>query len=196
MSNLFVFEGPDEVGKTTVVSALIKELNLLGKKCIQLSFPGKEANTLGDHIYKLHHDPSLYSIDNMTPLSLQILHVAAHADMVERKILPLLKNNTIILLDRYWWSTWVYGITSGIPLNNMQALIDLEKSFWENIFPSVLFLFSRSESKSSDRLKKVYAELAASENNKYPIINYENNNTVSHAVSVILPKILDMLETI
>lgn len=190
MNNLFVFEGPDDVGKTTIVSKLEQKLLSIGKNCIQLSFPGRDLDTLGWHIYQVHHNPSLYNIDTMTPLSLQILHVAAHADVVERKILPLLKKEkTIILLDRYWWSTWAYGFVSNIPKSHLNALINLEKSFWNNIIPKGLFLFSRSNSNASEHLVQAYNELASMENSYYPIINLENNGTIDDAINKILPYI-------
>ena len=187
MNNFFVFEGPDEVGKTTVISALEKRLIETGKNCISFSFPGRENSTLGGHIYELHHNLSLFKINEITPLSLQILHVAAHADIVERKILSLLEEQkTVILLDRYWWSTWVYGVTSGIPKKQLKALIDLEKTFWNNIYPTQLFLFSRPASDSPSNLTQAYNELALLEHENHPIINLINNGTVDDAVNSIL----------
>ena len=178
MNNFFVFEGPDEVGKTTVVSALEKKLRAMGKE------------TLGFHIYQIHHNPNEYNIKTMTALSLQILHVAAHADVVERKIIPLIEKGVIVLLDRYWWSTWVYGITSNILKKNLDALIELEKSFWNNINPTILFLFSRKKNKPSNTLVSAYKDLACREKNSYPIVYLENNGTVDDAVNNILKYIL------
>lgn len=190
MNNFFVFEGPDEVGKTTIVSAVENKLREMGKNCIQLSFPGRDPETLGLQIYQIHHNPSAYNIRKMTALSLQILHVAAHADVVERKILPLIEKGIIVLLDRYWWSTWVYGITSNIPQKNLDALIELEKSFWNKIDPTTLFLFSRKNNNPSNILVSAYQDLACREKNSYPIVNLENNGTVDDAVNNILKYIL------
>jgi thymidylate kinase len=77
---LFVFEGPDGVGKTTLSKAFSDHLNATGIQCDYLSFPGRETGSLGRHIYELHHDPDRFGIRAVDPASLQLLHIAAHID--------------------------------------------------------------------------------------------------------------------
>jgi dTMP kinase len=62
---------------------------------------------------------------------LQTLHVAAHLDAIERKILPALEAGTWVILDRYWWSTWVYGIEQGISSTYLEPVIKAEQARWE-----------------------------------------------------------------
>ena len=61
---LIVFEGPDGVGKSTLSLALADRLRARGLPCQHLSFPGKDAGTVGRLVYEVHHDPAKYSIVN------------------------------------------------------------------------------------------------------------------------------------
>src|SRR5690242_21910735 len=55
---LFVFEGPDGTGKSTLVSSVKRALTQdLRHPVTALAFPGREPGTLGHHVYALHHDP-------------------------------------------------------------------------------------------------------------------------------------------
>ena len=102
---LIVFEGPDGVGKSTLSLALAKRLKATGLAYEHLSFPGKEPGTVGRLVYDVHHDPAEYGIGKITAASLQALHIAAHLDVIERRILPALAKGRWVVLDRFWWST-------------------------------------------------------------------------------------------
>ena len=75
---LYVFEGPDGVGKSALSRRFAQQLVALGTDCEYLAFPGNDEGTLGKHIYDLHHDAQRYGIRALRPASLQVLHVAAH----------------------------------------------------------------------------------------------------------------------
>ena len=141
---LFVFEGPDGVGKTSIISELNAQLNSHDLPIVNLSFPGKQDQTLGKLIYAIHHDSDSYGVSKMHPASKQILHIAAHIDSIENTIVPLLNSGKIILLDRFWWSTVVYGKSEGIKEDVLDTMIKLENYFWENKQPDGLFLLQRS----------------------------------------------------
>src|SRR5713101_3899196 len=105
--NLIIFEGPDGSGKTTLSSALAETLLAKGMDCEHLAFPGREDGSLGKQVYRVHHDPRSAGIEALTPTSLQVLHIAAHIDAIESRIFPALHAGKSIILDRFWWSTWV-----------------------------------------------------------------------------------------
>ena len=111
--HLIVFEGPDGVGKTTLARLLTRELEHRGCHCLYKSFPGQEEGSLGRLVYDIHHHPHKFGIEQMSPTSLQMLHIAAHVDAIERDIKPSLQRGHHIILDRYWWSTLAYGIVGG-----------------------------------------------------------------------------------
>lgn len=190
MAGLFVFEGPDGVGKTKIIKEVEQRLHMAGRTCVCLSFPGKEHGTLGAHIYKLHHKPAHYDVMQLSPLSLQLLHVAAHVDTIERRILPLIREGMIILLDRYWWSTWVYGIANGIPASQLGAIISMEKQVWHGVVPAALFLLSRQQSLAIPILVDTYKDLCRQESDNYPVIAIKNEDTVDSVADEVTRLVL------
>src|SRR5687767_6166927 len=114
LGKLIVFEGPDGVGKTVISAAVTEHLKALGEPTKLLTFPGREPGTLGRLIYDVHHDPAHFGVAALTPASKQALHIAAHLDAIERAIIPTLRAGRHVLLDRFWWSTWVYGTVGGM----------------------------------------------------------------------------------
>ena len=122
---LFVFEGADGVGKSTVVEKVAEKLRKSGTDVLVLSFPGREPETLGNLVYAIHHDTTSQGIHEVSPASLQILHIAAHVDCLERRILPALIRGKTVILDRYWWSTVAYGTAVGISWRILNAMIVL-----------------------------------------------------------------------
>ena len=53
--HLFVFEGPDGVGKSTLSRLFADRIKAEGVTCERMSFPGGEAGTLGKQVYDLVH---------------------------------------------------------------------------------------------------------------------------------------------
>lgn len=182
---LFVFEGPDGVGKTTITSAVAKRIEQAGHLCARVSFPGTEPGTIGQHIYKLHHAPCDYDIAQLSPLSLQLLHVAAHVDAIERRILPLIENDTTVLLDRYWWSTWAYGISNGIEEAQLEAVLAVERLVWHGVLPTTLFLLSRTQVFTTPHLNDAYQALAKRESAIYSVLQTPNDHALDDVVEQV-----------
>jgi len=74
---LFVFEGPDGVGKSELSLRFTERLARAGVSCEHLAFPGHSEATLGKLVHGIHHDSARFGIERMTATSLQLLHVAA-----------------------------------------------------------------------------------------------------------------------
>lgn len=141
--SLYVFEGPDGTGKTTLSKGFSVYLNSIGKKCSYFSFPGNSCGTLGKHIYELHHKLSDVGITKINPTSLQLLHIASHIDAIESTILPELRAGSSIVLDRFWWSTIVYGRVYGANSGSLNKLIEIEKTHWAEFQPDCIFYLKR-----------------------------------------------------
>src|SRR5215218_6817714 len=135
---LIVIEGPDGVGKSTLARELTSRLVERGINSECLAFPGNHEGTLGELVYRLHHESQVFGISKLRSTPLQVLHVAAHIDAIEATLLPTLTSGRWIVLDRYWWSTWVYGLVSGMNRAVLEALIDLERKCWGTMVPSVV----------------------------------------------------------
>ncbi len=144
LGKLFVFEGPNSVGKTSLSNRLADHYTEQGEDCLLLSFPGRMNGTIGSLIYQLHHCPSDIGVSSISPSALQIMHVAAHVDAIESQIIPALKDGRTVILDRFWWSTIVYGQLNGLPRKFLDAIIQPEIAAWGDIKPTAIFLLSRN----------------------------------------------------
>ena len=177
-SRLIVFEGPDGAGKTTLCKAIAKALRERGHDCLQISFPGIEDGTLGRHIYDLHHAPKRFAVESLSPLALQTLHVAAHVEAIKTRIRPAFTRGTTILLDRFWWSTWVYGLASGISRSRLRALLAFENRVWDDMQPTCVLLLRRE--KTSTQLTPLYEQCLAEHPANAHIL--ENNGALTDVV--------------
>src|SRR5215510_14775272 len=188
---LYVFEGPDGVGKSELSRRFAEQLAESGMDCEHLAFPGQDTGTLGKHVYELHHDAQRYNIAYLSPTSLQLLHVAAHIDTIENRIIPALNAGRTIVLDRFWWSTIVYGIVSGISHHTLDARIGLELTVWGSMQPTALFLIRRSHPVRPEPMdqwrqwRDIYGRLAAEQAKKYPVYLIYNDGPIEEAVDAL-----------
>src|SRR5271165_1978893 len=190
---LIIFEGVDAAGRKAVCAQYVSSLKDLGFSAKLLSFPGKVPRTLGSLVYTLHHDPLSVGVDRLTPASLQAFHIAAHLDAIETVILPSLESGETIELNRYWRSTWVYGIVGGSRPEILEALIEAERLASGRWQPGLLFHLTRSlplrdePAETWGRLQREYDALVKRESGKYPIFVLSNDGelklTVSRAIA-------------
>ena len=194
---LIVFEGPDGVGKSTLSLALANRLKALGLMYQHLSFPGRDEGTLGRLVYDVHHDPAQYGIEEITAASLQTLHIAAHLDAIEQRILPDLSEGHWVILDRFWWSTWVYGRVAGIERTTLDALIHVERLHWKGVQPDAVFLVDRSndsfDSHNRVQLRESYQVLYSSEKTRYPVHQIQNDKPVDESVNRVLEALQSLI---
>ena len=191
---LVVFEGPDNVGKTTLSRALLRELKDAGHSAEHYSFPGQDHGTLGHLVYRIHHCPDQLGLEEYTKTSLQLLHLAAHLDTIEQRILPALERGIHVILDRFWWSTWTYGLADDVPEEQLKHLVDLERLHWKEFRPTLLFLLSRDDASEINENAKIlrnhYESLLSREKAHYPIHIIQNNTTQDKALHELV-KIVD-----
>ena len=185
---LIVFEGPDGVGKSTLSKQLADRLREAGVPCEHLAFPGRQPGSLGRLVYDLHHDARGLGLGDVNPTSLQVLHIAAHLDAIEEQILPALRDGTWVVLDRFWWSTWVYGAAFGVPERSLEAMVALEKLHWGQVEPYVLFLVERRNGTRGGgeslprQLPERYRDLATREQLHSRVVTLDNDSSVENAL--------------
>jgi len=140
-------EGPDGSGKSSQIPALAEWLRELGYDVFTTREPG--GTQIGDQIRQVLHD-----LDNTTmhPRTEILLFLAARAQHVEEVMRPKLKNNTIVICDRYADSTLAYqGYGHGVDLEMLRKLLDFSTG---GLYPDLTILLDLDVEKGLDRRKQ------------------------------------------
>ncbi len=99
---LITIEGLDGAGKSTLADALARELAAGGARVELLREPG--GVEVSERIRELVKDPRLA----VAPRTEALLYAAARAQLVHERLLPLLRQGAIVLLDRFLDSSLAY----------------------------------------------------------------------------------------
>ena len=194
-AGIYVFEGIDNVGKTTIIQKLKQRIcETTEYNCINIAFPGNEPRTLGSLVYDIHHRMGEYFDVPISDVSLQLMHVAAHIDMIQREIVSLSKSSNIILMDRFWWSTYAYGLVGTLGGEEIvQAILTPELMCWKSISIKKIFLLEREnrereyEADKDAAIVHNYRELAKGEPKCRTI---SNNGRLDETIAKIYESIL------
>ncbi|HYC51526.1 MAG TPA: dTMP kinase [Gemmatimonadaceae bacterium] len=144
--SLIVFEGPEGVGKTTQLRLLSEWLSARGRTVVAVREPG--GTPLGDEIRRLLLDPQ----SDIAPRAESLLFMASRAQLVEREITPALESGAIVLLDRYFLSTYAYQVAGrGLPHEEIVAANRLATSA---LRPELTLLLSMPVSEGLARAAK------------------------------------------
>jgi len=182
---LVIFEGPDAAGKTTVCREVSRTLSERGISHELIHLPGNLPGTFGKFVYDLHHEPGTFSLQDLEPTSLQMLHAAAHIDTISRQIRPALDAGRWVILDRFWWSTMVYGKLTGADPQALKVLRSLAKLQWKRVSPTVAFLILRRES-CDPQIAAEYQRLLRSLRESYPRHTFANDGSIQSLVEKVL----------
>jgi hypothetical protein len=90
------------------------------------------------------------------------------------------------VLDRFWWSTWVYGRAAGVVPKVLDSLIEAEKLQWGQIVPSAVFLVERGAALRPEQpddqfevLTNLYANVSSSQTKEHEVIRLTDADVVS-----------------
>jgi len=104
LPRLVVFEGVDGSGKTTLGQLLARYYASLAPALplYQGAFPGSDPGTLGEWVYRLHHNRATDAPTPamIAPPALQLLHLAAHVDAIQSRLTPIFRRGGSVILDR------------------------------------------------------------------------------------------------
>ena len=98
---LIVFEGMDGSGKSSLAKALVSELELVGYDAIYIRNPG--STNLSEKVRDI-----VLSTDNLTDDERALLFTTAMINTLREQVVPALKNNKIVIMDRYYHSLYIY----------------------------------------------------------------------------------------
>jgi dTMP kinase len=119
---IIVIEGIDQAGKGTQSNLLqsgllINALKFSGNVCTVMDFPDY-TTPIGQEIRAF--------LDGKRNYTLETKHVLMSANRWEKKkeIESLIENGTIIIMNRYYQSNLVYGVSNGL---NLKWLLNLDK---------------------------------------------------------------------
>ncbi|MDP1711938.1 MAG: hypothetical protein Q8K86_05725 [Candidatus Nanopelagicaceae bacterium] len=169
---LIIFEGPDAVGKSTIMESVAEWLRIRFEHPIVVHNPG--ATKVGQQVRTMTKDPDA----KIYPITEQTLMFADYAAQVEEIIIP--NRDRWILMDRHnYISGLVYGKANGLSteyITNMYSLLKQKidvcffflcdpKVIEERRKKDVMRRACRFEARGEEFLTKVvkgYAEVAAS----------------------------------
>jgi dTMP kinase len=176
---LITVEGVDGAGKTTLVEALARELDV-----VVLREPG--GVELSERIRALVKDPGL----DVHPRAEALLYAAARAQLVAERLEPLLAAGRAVLLDRFVDSSLAYqGAGRGLGVEQVRDLnlfatggLKPDRTLLLRIDPAAGLARAGGRGVVADRLERerpeffaaiarAYDELAAAEPERFAVID-------------------------
>ena len=133
---LIVLEGAEGAGKTTQIRLLAERLTVGGIQCVAVREPG--GTPVGDDIREILLQPE----QEITPGTEALLFMASRAELVSREIVPSLQKGMVVLVDRFFLSTYAYQIFGrGLPEPEIRAANRLATA---GLVPDLTLLFDLS----------------------------------------------------
>ncbi|WP_422397540.1 dTMP kinase [Spiroplasma endosymbiont of Labia minor] len=141
------FEGIDGSGKTTIIKLLIDKIRQRGYDVISTREPG------GDEIAEQIRNVVLdVNNKNMSPWAEALLYIAARKQHLDSTIIPALKNNKIVICDRFMDSTTVYqGFARGL---GMEEVDEIQRIVLNHATPDVTIFFDINPDQARQRINE------------------------------------------
>ena len=114
---IIVVEGTDKAGKGTQSRLLINALKISGIRCAKMDFP--------DYTTAIGQEIGAF-LDGRRNYTMEVKHMLLSANRWEKKneIERMIKKDTIIIMNRYYQSNIVYGVSHDLGL---EWLLNLDK---------------------------------------------------------------------
>lgn len=116
-----LFEGPDGCGKSSMVEATRRHLEVKGMEAVFVQDPG--GTPIGQQLRKVLLNKDNAEMCAMTEL---LLYVASRAQLVAETIKPALDEGKTVIADRFFLSTLVYqGVAGAMPEEQLKEIVKL-----------------------------------------------------------------------
>lgn len=141
-----VFDGPDGSGKSTQHKRFVAAARAAGLQAIEVREPG--GTEVGERIRRALLDH--LERDEMSLRCEMLLYMASRAQLCERVIGPALKQNKLVVADRFISSTLVYqGHAGGIPVSEIEAAGRIAT---QGVTPDATLIFDIDQQTAASRL--------------------------------------------
>jgi len=137
-----VFDGLDGSGQSTQAALLKEFLIQKGYQVVLTKEPTLDSEA-GKKIRQ-----ALDKIIEVEPQSLQELFTQDRKEHLEKLVIPALQQNKIVISDRYFFSTFAYGVSDGLDLDWLIKIND------EFLLPDLTFLLKVSPETCLKRIEK------------------------------------------
>ena len=144
---LITLEGIESCGKTTQAIVLEGYLNALGVDTIRVRMPG--GCEISERIRGILLDTEN---DNMATETEMLLFGAAYAQLVSEVVIPSLRDNKIVICDRYSDSMYVYqNFARRSPIKHLNMIYE---AAFQGTYPNITFLLDIPVKLSIERVKQ------------------------------------------
>lgn len=142
MALLIVFEGVEGSGKTTQTQILCDKLESVNQRAITTREPG--GTTSGELIRNIILDQ-----EDLTPMSELYLFNAARSLLIEQLVIPQLREEIHVIMDRFIYSTMAYqSYGREIPLQTVKTINEIAS---HQVVPDVIVLLDIPPQKALSR---------------------------------------------
>ena len=142
MALLIVFEGVEGSGKTTQTQILCDKLESVNQRAITTREPG--GTTSGELIRNIILDQ-----EDLTPMSELYLFNAARSLLIEQLVIPQLREEIHVIMDRFIYSTMAYqSYGREIPLQTVKTINEIAS---HQVVPDVILLLDIPPQKALSR---------------------------------------------
>ena len=143
---LIVLEGPEAVGKSTQLRRLIEWLRSSDVDVLSVREPGGTA--VGDELRRIVLDPA----SSLSARAEALLFMASRAELVDQVIRPALARKQVVLVDRFFLSTYAYQIFGrGLPEEDVRVA---NRFATGGLVPDLTLLLRLPLSESLERLDR------------------------------------------
>lgn len=141
------FEGIDCCGKSTQARLLAERLEQSGRDVLLLREPGN--TRLSEHIREILLNKEFNEMNERTEL---LLFAASRAQLVDQVILPALKEDKVVICDRFYDSTVAYqGYGRQLPLED---ITHINRIATQDLVPDMTFFIDISPELAFERCKE------------------------------------------
>lgn len=140
-------EGPEGAGKTTVMSDVVAQLTVEGYEIVSTREPG--GIRISEHIREVILNNTYTEMDGRTEA---LLYAAARRQHLVEKIAPALKDNKIVLCDRFIDASLAYqGYARGLGIDEVLSINEFAIG---KLMPDLTLLFDLEPSIGLNRIAK------------------------------------------